>query len=73
MGTINCGDSGFGSITLETNLALSANDLVRVNIDQNSVSPPNSNDNTQNYISSPGISGEGAHPGFSILKVMKIG
>ena len=33
----------------------------------------NSNDNTQNYISSPGISGEGAHPGFSILKLMKIG
>ena len=73
MGTINCGDSGFGSISLETNLALGVNDLIRVNIDQNSVSPPNTNDETNNYISSPGITGEGAHPGYSILKVMKIG
>ena len=73
MGTINCGDSGFGSVTLEANLALGANDLVRVNIDQNSVSPPNTNNETDNYISSPGITGEGAHPGFSVLKVTKIG
>jgi len=73
MGTINCGDSGFGSLTLETNMALAANDLIRVNIDQNSVSPPNTNDNVNNYISSPGISGEGAHPGYSMLKITKIG
>ena len=73
MGSINCGDSGYGSLTLSSDLSLAANDLIRINIDQTSVSSPNSNNNTDNYISSPGIGGEGAFPGYSMLKVMKLG
>ena len=73
MGSINCGDSGFGSVTISSDLSLAANDLIRVNIDQISAAAPNSNNENDNYISSPGISGEGAHPGYSILKVMKLG
>ena len=73
MGAINCGDSGYGSITVDANLSLAANDLIRINVDQTSVTSPNSNNNTDNYISSPGISGEGAFPGYSMLKVMKLG
>lgn len=73
MGSINCGDSGYGSITVGSELQLSANDLIRVNIDQISAALPNANNETDNYISSPGITGEGAHPGYSILKVMKLG
>ena len=73
MGSINCGDSGFGSVTISSDISLAANDLIRVNIDQISAAAPNSNNENDNYISSPGISGEGAHPGYSILKVMKLG
>ncbi len=73
MGSINCGDSGYGSVTIGSELQLSANDLIRVNVDQISVASPNTNNETDNYISSPGITGEGAHPGYSILKVMKLG
>jgi len=73
MGSINCGDSGYGSVTISSDISLAANDLIRVNIDQISVASPNSNNENDNYISSPGISGEGAHPGYSILKVMKLG
>ena len=73
MGSINCGDSGFGSVTISSDVSLSANDLIRVNIDQISAALPNSNNETDNYISSPGITGEGAHPGYSILKIMKLG
>lgn len=73
MGSINCGDSGYGSVTINSDVSLAANDLIRVNIDQISVASPNSNNENDNYISSPGISGEGAHPGYSILKVMKLG
>jgi len=69
-GTPNNATHNVSTLTITTFKQLANGELIRIYVDQMSGTGVN---NSGNYISSAGISGSGAFPGVTTLKIMKVG